>query len=147
MHTDCCWEGGPIQQSPACGGRCALQRKGMRCCVSAWEDEHQSCRRETGILVPPLCLLFVERGSLGSFGAFSAGVSSIPSHLPSVAQEVGDAGMPQAQEGGPVMEVLVKPGYRSVHAAGPVGMRGNCLSSKGSESRCCPGAHLGTFWG
>lgn len=82
-----------------CGESCALKRKGGRCCVSAWEDEYQNGRRETGILVPPLCLLFVERGSLGSFGAFSAGVSSIPRHLPSVAQEVGDAGMPQAAGG------------------------------------------------
>lgn len=113
-----------------CGGSCALQRKAGRCHVSAWEDEHQSGRRETGILVTPSCLLFVEGGSLGSFGAFSAGVPSIPGHLPSVAQEVGDLGCPRQQEGGPVIEVLVQPGYKFVHAAGPVGMGGGHCPQK-----------------
>lgn len=56
-------------------------------------------------------------------------------------------GCPRQQERGPVMEVLVQLGYKFVHAAGPVGMGGNCLSSEGSESCCCTEAHLGTFWG
>lgn len=108
------------------GGSCALQRKAGRCCVSAREDEHESGRREIRILVSTSCLLFVERGSLGSFGALSAGISSTPGHLPSVAQEVGDLGCPRQEEGDPVMEVLVKLGYEFLHTAGPVGMGGNC---------------------
>lgn len=129
--------------SPVRGGSWGLQRKAGRCCVSAWEDEHQSGRRETGILVPPSWLLFVGRGSLGSFGAFSAGVSSIPGHLPLRGER---SGMPQAGGGGSCDGGVGVSRLQVCSCCWTWG-NGGKLSLKGSESCCCTEAHLSTFWG
>ena len=48
---------------------------------------------------------------------------------------------------GPVMEVLVQPGYEVLHAAGPLGARGNCLGLLGfcHSLTVCPQQEVKNF--